>query len=203
MILPRGLSAAQMLNLFDIAFGAQLANTARWQAFRFIAAALLEKRRPVGIVETGCLRQVGNWAGDGQSTAVWDWLIGRVGGYGHSYDISPDSVAAARSQVRYVTVHQQDSVAALATFPQADTIDLLYLDSYDWSAESDASARHHRAELEAIYGRLRPGCLIAVDDCFSETAGKHALVLPWLAERGVQPIVTGYVTVWQKPSATA
>ncbi len=184
-------------------FAPHLGGTRRWQAFVFIADALAELRRPIGIVETGCLRQIGNWAGDGQSTVVWDWLIKQHGGYGHSYDISAESVAAARSSVSTMQVHQQDSVEALAGFASASTIDLLYLDSYDWTAGSDASAQHHHKELEAIYDRLRPGCLIAVDDCMGKSKGKHALVLPWLAERGVEPIVTGYVYVWRKPPATA
>jgi hypothetical protein len=188
---------------FAARFAPHLGATRRWQAFVFIADALAELRRPIGIVETGCLRQIGNWAGDGQSTVVWDWLIKQHGGYGHSYDISPESVAAARSAVSTMQVQQQDSVEALAGFASASTIDLLYLDSYDWTAGSDASALHHRKELEAIYDRLRPGCLIAVDDCMGKSEGKHALVLPWLAERGVEPIVTGYVTVWRKPPATA
>jgi hypothetical protein len=188
---------------FAARFAPHLGDTRRWQAFAFIADALAELRRPIGIVETGCLRQIGNWAGDGQSTVVWDWLLKQHGGYGHSYDISPESVAAARSSVSTMQVHQQDSVEALAGFASASTIDLLYLDSYDWTADSDASAQHHRKELEAIYDRLRPGCLIAVDDCMGKEKGKHALVLPWLAERGVEPIVTGYVYVWRKPPATA
>lgn len=204
MISAAGLLHRQLMNsLFAIRFAPHLGATKRWQAFAYIADALAELRRPVGIVETGCLRQAGNWAGDGQSTVVWDWILGRLGGYGHSYDISPESVAAARSAVSRMEVHQQDSVEALQAFQNASTIDLLYLDSYDWTADSDASAQHHHAELEAIYDRLRPGCLIAVDDCFSLTEGKHTLVLPWLAERGVEPIVTGYVTVWRKPPATA
>jgi len=192
-----------MNNLFAIRFQPHLGATRRWQAFSYIADALAELRRPVGIVETGCLRQPDNWAGDGQSTVVWDWILGRLGGYGHSYDINPESVAAARAAVSRMEVHQQDSIEALAGFASASTIDLLYLDSYDWTADSDASAQHHRKELEAIYDRLRPGCLIAVDDCMGKTKGKHALVLPWLAERGVEPIVTGYVYVWRKPLATA
>jgi len=28
--------------------------------------------RPVGILETGCTRQAGNWAGDGGSTVLFD-----------------------------------------------------------------------------------------------------------------------------------
>jgi hypothetical protein len=200
-----GLLISQPMSSANFAerFAPHLGATRRWQAFVFIADALAELRRPIGIVETGCLRQPDNWAGDGQSTAVWDWLLNQHGGYGHSYDISPDSVAAARAAVSRMQVHQQDSVEALASFASASTIDLLYLDSYDWKAGSDASALHHRAELEAIYDRLRPGCLIAVDDCMGKEKGKHALVLPWLAERGVEPIVTGYVYVWRKPPATA
>lgn len=192
-----------MNNLFAIRFASDLEKTRRWQAFSFIADALAELRRPVGIVETGCLRESGNWAGDGQSTVVWDWILGRLGGYGHSYDISPESVAAARSAVSRMQVHQQDSIEALRAFPNASTIDLLYLDSMDCTDGGDASAKHHLAELQAIYDRLRPGCLIVIDDCKADERGKHALALPWLAERGVEPIVTGYVTIWRKPPATA
>lgn len=192
-----------MNNLFIKRFQADLGNTKRWDAFKFIADELTSLGRPVGIVETGCLRLAGNWAGDGQSTAVWDWLISSLGGYGHSYDISPESVAAARSAVRLMQIHQQDSVEALRTFPNASTIDLLYLDSFDWSADSTASAEHHLQELLAIYARLRPGCLIAIDDCFSDLEGKHAFAKDWLAGIGVQPVTKGYITVWRKPLATA
>lgn len=192
-----------MSNLFATRFQADLGNTKRWEAFKFIADDLTALGRPIGIVETGCLRLVGNWAGDGQSTAVWDWLISNLGGYGHSYDISSESVAAARSAVRLMQVHQQDSVEALTGFASASTIDLLYLDSFDWSADSSASAEHHLKELQAIYDRLRPGCLIAIDDCFSDLEGKHALAKDWLASQGIQPVTKGYITVWRKPLATA
>ena len=110
-----GLLASQPMSSANFAdrFAPHLGATRRWQAFVFIADALAELRRPIGIVETGCLRQIGNWAGDGQSTVVWDWLIKQHGGYGHSYDISAESVAAARSAVSTLQVHQQDSVEAL------------------------------------------------------------------------------------------
>jgi len=192
-----------MSNLFAARFQADLGTTARWESFKFIADELTALGRPVGIVETGCLRLVGNWAGDGQSTAVWDWLLSNLGGYGHSYDISSESVAAARSAVRLMKVHQQDSVEALTGFANASTIDLLYLDSFDWSADSSASAQHHLRELQAIYDRLRPGCLIAIDDCFSDLQGKHTLAKDWLASLGIQPVTKGYITVWRKPTATA
>lgn len=205
MISKAGLFRRQkrVSNLFEIRFAADLGNTKRWAAFKFIADELTALRRPIGIVETGCLRLAGNWAGDGQSTAVWDWLLARLGGYGHSYDISPESVAAARSAVRLMQVHQQDSVEALGAFPDAGTIDLLYLDSFDWSADSSASAQHHLRELQAIYDRLRPGCLIAIDDCFSDLQGKHTLAKDWLASLGIHPVTKGYITVWRKPLATA
>jgi len=190
-------------NPFATRFQADLGTTPRWESFKFIANELTALGRPVGIVETGCLRLVGNWAGDGQSTAVWDWLLSNLGGYGHSYDISAESVAAARSAVKLMQVHQQDSVEALQTFASASTIDLLYLDSFDWSADSSASAQHHLRELQAIYDRLRPGCLIAIDDCFSDLEGKHTLAKDWLASLGIQPVTKGYITVWRKPLATA
>ena len=32
------------------------------------------------IIETGTARTRGNWQGDGQSTLIWDWLVGEVDG---------------------------------------------------------------------------------------------------------------------------
>jgi len=73
---------------FDAQFSRHLGNTRRWHAFRLIVADLIARGRPVNIVETGCARQPDNWAGDGQSTLVWDWLLDKVGGTGLSMDIS-------------------------------------------------------------------------------------------------------------------
>jgi hypothetical protein len=183
---------------FDAEFAGRLGATRRWGAFRTIVADLIARGRHVNIVETGCARQPNNWDGDGQSTLVWDWVLDKVGGTGLSMDISPENCAAAAAQVQHFKVACVDSVVGLRTMVKPETLDFVYLDSYDLTETID-SPTHHLAELASIYPRLPSGCLIAVDDCVSEQHGKHRFVRDWLARMGVQPLLRGYVTVWVKP----
>jgi hypothetical protein len=55
---------------FDGIAGPQLAH--RTEGFRKVFDYLDRFDRPVGIVETGCVRQQDNWEGDGQSTILFD-----------------------------------------------------------------------------------------------------------------------------------
>jgi hypothetical protein len=183
---------------FDAKFARHLDNTRRWQAFRIIADDLMARGRPISIVETGCARQPDNWSGDGQSTLVWDWLLDKVGGTGLSMDISKENCAAAAAQVQHFKVACVDSVVGLRTMVTPETIDFLYLDSYDVSPGIE-SPTHHLAELTSIYPRLPSGCLIAVDDCKVNGNGKDRFVKAWLRSLGVEPIQDSYVTVWRKP----
>jgi len=183
---------------FDHKFEPLLGRTLRWHPFRTIVANLIARGRPVNIAETGCARQPGNWGGDGQSTLVWDWLLTQVGGTGLSMDISQESCEAAAGQVFNIKVACVDSIVGLRVLVKPEELDFLYLDSFDLTETID-SPTHHLAELASVYPRLPSGCLIAVDDCVSEQHGKHRFVRDWLARMGVEPLVRGYVTVWQKP----
>ena len=158
--------------------------------------------RPVLIVETGTARERDNWVGDGQSTLVWDWLLGVVGGQAYSVDVDPKAVETARTQVRHVTCICEDSQKFLRNFPDAPQIDLLYLDAYDWGfsrRQNVLSELHHVGELAAIYERLPAGCLVAVDDCHGIDQGKHVLVQEFFNRLGVEPVQRGYITIWRKP----
>ncbi|MFM8279759.1 MAG: hypothetical protein ACKN9R_05385 [Candidatus Limnocylindrus sp.] len=179
---------------FEEVFYPNLGSTRRWAAFQEIARLLSAKRKPL-IVETGCLRRIGNWNGDGQSTVIWDWFGGEV----FSVDIDPIAVETAQRACPLVNVTCGDSVDYLVNFKRAGEIDLLYLDSYDYIPGLDAAAEHHLNELRAIYKRLPHGCIIAVDDCFSPTEGKGSLVRVFLENYGVQPIHESYMTIWVKP----
>ena len=183
---------------FDREFRSKVGENHRWPAFKTIAYYLLAKRAPVGILETGCAREVDNWSGDGQSTRVWDWILQRTGGFGVSYDINEKAVAYARSKVTKMDVRCVDSIVGLREFQHAELLDLLYLDSYDLT-DGIESPTHHLAELAAIYPRLPSGCLIAVDDCKSAARGKHRFVRDWLASMGVPEALDSYVTIWRKP----
>jgi cephalosporin hydroxylase len=179
-------------------FAKPLRSTRRWEAFRMIAEDLIARGHPVHIAETGCARQADNWNGDGQSTLVWDWLIGELGGTGISMDISKENALHAASQVSHIKVANVDSIIGLRTLVQPERLDLLYLDSYDLT-DGIESPTHHLAELTSVYPLLSSGCLIAVDDCVNEQHGKHRFVREWLARLGVEPVVRSYVTVWRKP----
>jgi len=117
---------------------------------------------PICIIETGCVRNQENWAGDGQSTVLFDrYAHHRAGCIVHSVDINPESTALASSIAPHVHVHTGDSVEFLRGFASkppevnwtdisgflnsgqaqvfesgppvgSQKIDLLYLDSFDF-----------------------------------------------------------------------
>lgn len=183
---------------FDKAFSGELSNTRRWDAFSLIAEDLIARGRPLYIIETGCARQVGNWSGDGLSTVLWDWLITRAGGRSITYEINHKNILEGRKMVSKAEIVQCDSVVGLRNTENQDTIDLLYLDSYDLTETID-SPLHHLAELASIYAALPSGCLIAIDDCVDEQHGKHRFVRDFLSRLGVEPVLRSYITVWRKP----
>lgn len=172
----------------------------RAAGFASIWHELAGRGRPLRIVETGCVREDGNWAGDGQSTLVWDALVAKTGGTVASVDIDPAATAIADSLTSdRVTVYPADSLAFLAGLDPEPIVDLLYLDSYDidW-ADPGPSMRHHLAEIETAYPLLGPGSIVAVDDN-AEGVGKGLLVGLYLVRRGWTPLVTSYVRAWIHP----
>ncbi len=173
----------------------------RWKAFYFIACELLSKNSPVNIIETGTIRWLGNYAGDGQSTVLWDWIVGYTGGRGVTIDIGEGAIAMAKAHCPSMKGICCDSIQAISTLQDwLPTLDLLYLDSFDWTdVMQHRSALHHIGELAAAWENLRPGCLVAVDDCFTPDSGKHVMVLEFFRRLGVPPLVDGYLHVWRKP----
>jgi hypothetical protein len=186
-----------MMQTFAEAFGDKLMTTKRWDAFSLIAEILLT-RRAIKIVETGCVRQENNWSGDGQSTVVWSWLAQQTGGKVSTCDINRSNCNTAAFLAPDAVVYNMDSITFLRGYYAAESIDLLYLDSYDLTDDYRA-ALHQIGELAAIYERLPSGCLIAVDDCVTENRGKHVYVAAFFDSIGVLSLISSHVTVWQKP----
>jgi len=135
--------------------------------------------RPVGIIETGCVRAVGNWRGDGGSTVLFDkYAQTHPGSVVQSVDIDAKATELCRSLVSSrVTVHTADSVrfletAADAVQPDSQVLDLLYLDSFDLDkANPLPSALHHLMELTASTPLIRPETMVVVDDSFLTVQG--------------------------------
>lgn len=191
-------TSTTLLSQFEETFKPLLGDSARWEAFHFLAKELFSLNRSVCIVETGTLRQPGNWTGDGCSTAIWEWFMTHVGGAAISIDNDPAACSTAQRVCPHVRVINQDSVIALRNY--LPPIDLLFLDSYDYSPGEEINAPLHQiAELGSIWSRLPSGALIASDDCIQKDAGKHVGTAVLMQALSNPPIFTGYITVWRKP----
>jgi len=178
--------------------------------------------RPVGIIETGCTRQAGNWTGDGGSTLLFDkYAQCHPGTVVHTVDLNPEATRVCQSLVSSrVSVHTGDSVTflkGLADAPPAGLpgVDLLYLDSYDVNFDDVfPSAFHHMKELVAIAPLVRPDTLVMVDDSPStfngfvapggqlqlvrapQVGGKGKFVAEYAQNVGATKIFEGYQQGW-------
>jgi hypothetical protein len=165
---------------FDVQARQKLA--LRADTFAKICEYLDRFDRPVGIVETGCVRKADNWAGDGQSTILFDkYAQFHQGTVVYTVNLDEQATSMCRTLVsERVKVHTGDSVAflkALADAPPNDlaAIDLLYLDSFDLDLEDVfPSAFHHMKELTAIAAMIHPETLVVVDDSPSYFSGVPA-----------------------------
>jgi cytochrome c-type biogenesis protein CcmH/NrfG len=198
--------------MMDIAVKAPLVKEGFWEWFDAVARPRLCERaetfakmfeyldafnRPVFIIETGCLRTLDNWEGDGQSTVLFDKYVQDNGGDVHSVDIDPKATGLCRSLVSKCTqVHTGDSVSFLQKMARRESLphlDLLYLDSFDLDpARPLASQIHHYRELEAALPMISPRTLVVVDDSpariaadgMIEPTGKGGLVARYAEEIG-------------------
>jgi hypothetical protein len=184
------------LEAFDRYFAPRLRSRA--PTFRALFAAA--PAHPT-IIETGCLRDPGNWDGDGQSTIMFDWLAACEDGHAWAVDASWEAVDAARRVVSpRCAVVDGDAVTFLDGF--RDPIDILYLDSLDFDGNRpQLAARQTMFELTAAMSRLRPGSIVAVDDTWrsgpAEITGKGVLVYEYMERTGRRAIAEGYQFVWR------
>ncbi len=197
---------------------------ARAETFAKMFEHLDQFDRPVGIVETGCMREKGNWAGDGGSTFLFDlYAESHPGSIVYAVDIDSIATSSCRTHVSSrVKLHTGDSVMflkSLADKPPVDLphLDLLYLDSYDIDFNNPhPSAFHHIKELLVVSPLLRPDTLVVVDDsplcasgfflaqnAFQPTApviigGKGKYVAEYAEHIGAERHFLGYQCGWTK-----
>ena len=126
---------------------------------------------PIFILETGCLRKVNNFAGDGQSTLIFDNYIRYRGKDSKifSVDINELNVRTCKNIVsEYAHVECSDSIKFISNFNKLikdNKLSLLYLDSFDvnWDYPLESSA-HHLKELTASIPYISDETLVVVDD---------------------------------------
>ena len=193
----------------------------RQNSLRYVFEHLDRKNRPVFVVETGCVREPGNWAGDGQSTVLFDRFASEWPGSAmYSVDINPSATALCKTLVSSNTqVHTGDSVSFLRHLAKNPPerfrhLDVLYLDSYDVDfANPHPSALHHMKELVAAATLIGPLTLVVVDDAPSEAkfvltgdsvnlvtkpeiSGKGKYVADYAKTIGLEPAFSGYQAGW-------
>lgn len=169
----------------------------RYGAFSFLADILASDPNSL-VIETGSIRILNNWKGDGQSTRIWSEAAQQV----ISIDISPTPENLIRQlNLSNVKFYAADSMIALRYLKdELKETTLLYLDSLDYEGKTKyLSELHHAAELRLCYEHLPSGAYIAVDDCHSDTEGKHVLVKAFFDRQSIKPVYTGYITIWRKP----
>jgi hypothetical protein len=179
----------------------------RFPTFEYVLSVLSKIDSPL-IVETGCARKDHGllaWGDDGCSSFLFDIFIRPNKGRLVSVDINEENVNHTNSHTsERVQVFCSDSVKFLSEFQNAEEIDLLYLDSYDFDSENPGpSQNHHLNEIVAIYNRLKSGCMILVDDAGIESKagelGKAGKVFEFMRRQGVAPLMLNYQILWVKP----
>lgn len=198
------------LEIYDQVYAPLLARRA--DGFRKIFEMLEERRLNRGpdykpwIIETGSLRLLNNWAGDGQSTRLFDIYAAHTGGTVITIDIDPEAqkvvVANCSRQVMSIAGDSVSALHKLAREANGRTVDLLYLDSFDLDFnDTFPSAFHHVKELVSAMPLLDDGTIVGVDDNFiladGTRIGKGMLVRAWFNDIGQPPVHDGYQYIWQ------
>jgi hypothetical protein len=186
----------------------------RMASFQVMVDHLKTIKNPL-IIETGCIRPgdqpwsslENSFKDDGMSTCIFDQYINEYDGEFHSVDLTPAHVEYAQSMISDKSqVHCDDSVGFLWAANKSLTednqyVDLLYLDSFDWTVGNEAaSMAHHIKEFAAISSRLRPGSMIAIDDNFYSNgvrSGKGVYLIEFMESIGIPMIHEGVQCVWK------
>ena len=193
----------------------------RQDTLRYIFEYLDGKNRAVFIVETGCVRNANNWAGDGQSTVLFDRFASEwPGSVMHSVDIDPSATALCKTLVSAMPqIHTGDSVLFLRNLAKNPPkgfpyLDVLYLDSVDVDFRNPhLSALHHMKELLAASSLIGPETLVVVDDApleanfimfesklsfvtHQEISGKGKYVADYAKSIGLKTVFSGYQAGW-------
>lgn len=198
------MNTSSFLTKYEAEFAHRLGE--RKEGFRFLFQQLEAKsKRRYNILETGSVRHVGNWEGDGQSTILFDSFINFHDGMLFSIDLNVDSTAASRRSTSAKThCICSDSVRFIKDLGRLSDgglrFDLLYLDSFDVDFSNPApSSFHHIKEILAM-GTTVDGLIVAIDDNIEiegKLIGKGGMAYEYFSDLGIDPIYRGYQLIWQ------
>lgn len=199
---------ASFLPRFEQDFAPRLG--ARGEGFRTIFTQLEARAdqtgQPLLIVETGGMREAGDWAGDGQSTVLWSAFAGVRDCELHSVGSAPRTAAVIRQACGVaVRARTGDGAAFLHEFarvPRARQIDLLYLDSGEFEPDNPFPlAMQCVHELIAARPCLHRGSIVAIDDNVllpdGELTGRGYLAMQWFRHLDIPFLHRGSQFIWQ------
>ena len=145
----------------------------RVKFYEYIIPKLVAKNKPVFILETGTMWEPLERNAGAFTLVMADLIKNVTGGKIYSIDISPNSVEKSKKNTEgfheAIEFVVSDSVGYINSLNDefVQSLDLVYLDSYDFSFPNPhPSAQHHLDELCAIYHRLNDDCGIGIDDNF-------------------------------------
>jgi hypothetical protein len=179
----------------------------RYYTFQ-LALNLLNQFTPAPtIIETGSQR-LENDLGDGRSTTIFCEYISRYGGRLISVDSSRDNLVAAERWTQAYEIDKEfvhsDSIEFLKLYE--GSVDLIYLDSWDYPVDNGADVgvrrleaqQHNLNELLAIEGRLNPSTLVLLDDNQLPGGGKPRLTKQYLAQNGYACLLDFQQSLWTR-----
>lgn len=162
---------------------------------------LLKNRNAKIIVETGTSRKgLSGTRGDGAATIVFGKWAKQNDAQLFSVDISEASVNGSQQAVNdqelstHVSIHLGDSLDYLSKFK--DSIDLLYLDSYDYSRTDQdiqvKSQEHHLKEFKLAEDNLHDNSIVLIDDCALPGGGKGKTVVEYMLKKNWHIVMNAY-----------
>ena len=185
---------------YDEHFGPKLAR--RINTFRNVLHTAIEMDVKT-IVEVGTMRLADNWAGDGQSTLIWEAYAKAYGGKVITIDIDQEAttLAAGATNYDFVKCICGDSVATLNGM--TESIDLLYLDGSDLDqTNSHPAAMTCLMELAAAMPKLHKDSIVFIDDTgelCGKIIGKGEYVADYMRRIGLRPFTIEAQAAWLLP----
>lgn len=194
----------EFANLFNERYGKYLGNRAK--NFITIFEMLISKQQnSYHIIETGTTRRLLsenyelNLMREGCFTVICKDFLDIFGGKIISIDIN--ELACRNAKINCcnsdkVEIVNDDSVNFLWNYKPENTVDLFYLDSFDFDINNPHfSAMHHIKEFLAIERYLTKDSIIMIDD-YTKEAGKGTYVKEFFDQVGVKPILENCQIGW-------
>lgn len=177
------------MNILDLINGNPKTGRAASQNFVYKELFRRFDFNSINIVETGTIRNPKDGC-DGWGTLLWKRWAEVSNSFVYSVDNNNQHLFNAKQVVSHsprVFYIYNDSIEFLNCIPNSFKINLLFLDSYDYTPEEQKPcAEHQLKEVKAAEKNFSQNSLILIDDIFdiNNFSGKGQLSIPYLLNKG-------------------